>query len=127
MKQYHRGDALVRDFDGLVHPSQVFQHPSEVVGDPDLSSLWDRRTLFAGSVGKCGRTAGRQILRHLQHGWRRQDTDPEVEESSVPSWRGTTQTGMVKYVGDHLGWTNSVPLVASPDFVATELTWARAK
>jgi hypothetical protein len=50
-----------------------------------------------------------------------------VEESSLPNWRGTTQTGTMKFVtGDHLGWANSLPLVASPDFVATELIWARA-
>jgi Lipocalin-like domain len=51
-----------------------------------------------------------------------------VEESSLPNWRGTTQTGAVKFLaGDHLGWTNSVSLVASEDFVGTELIWARAK
>jgi hypothetical protein len=52
----------------------------------------------------------------------------KVEESSLPNWKGTTQTGMVKFVsGDHLGWTNSVPLVASTDFTGTELIWTRAK
>ena len=51
-----------------------------------------------------------------------------VEESSLPNWRGTTQTGTVKFVnGDHLGWTSSVPLVASEDFTGTELIWERAK
>jgi Lipocalin-like domain len=51
-----------------------------------------------------------------------------IEDSSLPNWRGTTQTGTMKFVtGDHLGWTNSVPLVGSADFVATELIWARAK
>jgi len=51
-----------------------------------------------------------------------------VEESSLPTWRGTTQTGTMKFVnGDHLGWTNSVPLVASKDFTGTELIWARVK
>jgi hypothetical protein len=52
----------------------------------------------------------------------------KVEESSLANWRGTTQTGTVKFVsGDHLGWTNSVPLVASADFSGTDLIWARAK
>jgi hypothetical protein len=52
----------------------------------------------------------------------------KVEESSLVNWRGTTQTGTVKFVsGDHLGWTNSVPLVASADFSGTDLIWARAK
>src|SRR5438105_2002776 len=51
-----------------------------------------------------------------------------VEESSLPNWRGTIQTGTIKFLAsDHLGWTNSVPLVASEDFVGTELIWARAK
>ena len=52
----------------------------------------------------------------------------KVEESSVPNWKGTTQTGAVKFVSsDHLGWTTSDPLVASSDFSGTELIWARAK
>ena len=52
----------------------------------------------------------------------------KVEESSVPNWKGTTQTGAVKFVAsDHLGWTTSAPLVASSDFSGTELIWARAK
>ena len=51
-----------------------------------------------------------------------------VEETSLPNWRGTTQTGTIKFLAsDHLGWTNSVPLVSSEDFVGTELIWARAK
>ena len=51
-----------------------------------------------------------------------------VEESSLPNWRGTTQSRTIKYLtGDHLGWANSVPLVASAEFVATELSWARAR
>jgi Lipocalin-like domain len=52
----------------------------------------------------------------------------KVEESSVPNWKGTTQTGAVKFVSsDHLGWTTSAPLVASSDFSGTELIWARTK
>jgi hypothetical protein len=52
----------------------------------------------------------------------------KIEESSLADWRGTTQTGAVKFVsGDHLGWTNSVPLVASTEFSGTELIWARTK
>jgi hypothetical protein len=51
-----------------------------------------------------------------------------VEDSSLANWRGTTQTGIMKFVSsDHLGWTTSVPLVASADFGGTELIWARAK
>jgi Lipocalin-like domain len=52
----------------------------------------------------------------------------KVEDSSLANWRGTTQTGTVKFISaDHLGWTNSVPLVASADFSGTDLIWARAK
>jgi hypothetical protein len=52
----------------------------------------------------------------------------KVEESSLANWRGTTQMGTVKFIsGDHLGWTNSVPLTPSVDFSGTDLIWARAK
>jgi hypothetical protein len=51
-----------------------------------------------------------------------------IEESSLPNWRGTTQTGKVKFLNEqHLGWTTSVPLVASADFLGSDLVWARAK
>ncbi len=51
-----------------------------------------------------------------------------VEDSSLPNWRGTTQTGTIKFVNaDHLGWTSPVPFAASADFTGSELIWARAK
>ena len=37
---------LAHDFDGLVHPSQVFEHPREVLSDPDLS-LNEKRAILA--------------------------------------------------------------------------------
>jgi hypothetical protein len=37
---------LVQDFDELAHPSQVFDHPREVVSDPDLS-LNEKRAILA--------------------------------------------------------------------------------
>jgi hypothetical protein len=37
---------LAHDFDGLVHPSQVFEHPRDVVNDPDLS-LNEKRAILA--------------------------------------------------------------------------------
>jgi len=37
---------LAHDFDGLVHPSQVFEHPNDVVSDPDLS-LNEKRAILA--------------------------------------------------------------------------------
>src|SRR5689334_23189342 len=37
---------LVHDFDGLVHPSQVFERPGDVLSDPDLS-LNEKRAILA--------------------------------------------------------------------------------
>jgi hypothetical protein len=37
---------LAHDFDGLVHPSQVFGHPRDVLSDPDLS-LNEKRAILA--------------------------------------------------------------------------------
>ena len=39
-------DDLIRDFDELAHPSQVFGHPKAVVSDPDLS-LNEKRAILA--------------------------------------------------------------------------------
>jgi hypothetical protein len=41
-----RDHDLARDLDGLVHPSQVFDHPSDVLSDPDLS-LSEKRAILA--------------------------------------------------------------------------------
>jgi hypothetical protein len=52
----------------------------------------------------------------------------KIEESSLPNWRGTTQSATIEFVnGDYLGWTTSVPFVASADFKGAEMIWARAK
>ena len=37
---------LAHDFDGLVRPSQVFEHPKDVLSDPDLS-LNEKRAILA--------------------------------------------------------------------------------
>jgi len=37
---------LANDFDGLDHPSQCFEHPGDVVSDPDLS-LNEKRAILA--------------------------------------------------------------------------------
>jgi hypothetical protein len=51
-----------------------------------------------------------------------------VEQSSLPNWRGTTQSGTVEFVNaDNLGWTTSVPFAASAEFTGAELIWSRAK
>jgi Lipocalin-like domain len=50
-----------------------------------------------------------------------------VDQSSAASWRGTTQTGKLKFLtNDYLGWTQSTPLAASSDFTGAELIWRRA-
>jgi hypothetical protein len=41
-----RDHDLIRDFDELAHPSQVFDHPEDVVSDPDLS-LNEKRAILA--------------------------------------------------------------------------------
>jgi hypothetical protein len=51
-----------------------------------------------------------------------------VEQSSLASWRGSTQSGTVEFVNaDNLGWTTSVPFAASAEFTGAELIWSRAK
>jgi hypothetical protein len=37
---------LAHDFDGLVRPSQLFEHPKDIVSDPDLS-LNEKRAILA--------------------------------------------------------------------------------
>jgi hypothetical protein len=37
---------LAHDFEGLVHPSQCYEHPRDVVSDPDLS-LNEKRAILA--------------------------------------------------------------------------------
>jgi len=52
----------------------------------------------------------------------------KVEASSIPNWKGTTQTGTVNFISnDHLGWTTSAPLSASGDFTGTKLILERSK
>jgi hypothetical protein len=46
MKKFDGNHNLTHDFDGLVHPSQVFEHPTDVVNDPDLS-LNEKRAILA--------------------------------------------------------------------------------
>ena len=41
-----RDHDLTWDLDGLVHPSQVFDHPKDVLSDPDLS-LNEKRAILA--------------------------------------------------------------------------------
>ena len=46
MERKPNGPNLIFDVDGLVHPSQVFERPSDVVNDPDLS-LNEKRAILA--------------------------------------------------------------------------------
>ena len=41
-----RDHDVARDLNGLVHPSQVFDHPSDILSDPDLS-LNEKRAILA--------------------------------------------------------------------------------
>ena len=51
-----------------------------------------------------------------------------IEQSSLPSWGGTTQVGNIKFLmGDDFGWSNPKPLTTSSEFTGTELIWRRAK
>jgi hypothetical protein len=53
MKKHPDHHELIRDYDGLVHPSQVFNHPSDVVNDPDLSLNEKRAILSAWASDAC--------------------------------------------------------------------------
>jgi hypothetical protein len=46
MERKPTGRDLIFDADGLVHPSQVFDRPEDVVNDPDLS-LNEKRAILA--------------------------------------------------------------------------------
>ena len=54
---------LARDLDGLVHPSQVFDHPSDVVSDPDLS-LNEKRAILASWASDACAVEAAPALRH---------------------------------------------------------------
>src|ERR1700704_1992326 len=46
MERKPNGYDLIFDVDGLVHPSQVFDRPADVVNDPDLT-LNEKRAILA--------------------------------------------------------------------------------
>src|SRR5690242_10722459 len=61
---------LTWDFDRLVHPSQVFEHPRDVVSDPDLTLNEKRAILASWASDACAieaapelRAAGANIVR----------------------------------------------------------------
>ena len=49
----HDHHELARDYEGLVHPSQVFDHPLDVTKDPDLSLNEKRAILAAWASDAC--------------------------------------------------------------------------
>ena len=53
MKKRSDDHELTRDYNGLVHPSQVFGHPSHIVNDPDLSLNEKRAILAAWASDAC--------------------------------------------------------------------------
>jgi hypothetical protein len=54
---------LARDLDGLVHPSQVFDHPSDVLSDPDLSLNKKRAILASWASDACAIEASPALRR----------------------------------------------------------------
>ena len=65
-----RDHDLMRDFDELTHPSQVFDHPQDVVSDPDLSLNQKRAILASWASDACAieaapvlrQTPGRRVV-----------------------------------------------------------------
>jgi hypothetical protein len=53
MTKYDDEHGLTRDYDALVHPSQVFDRPADVVNDPDLSLNEKRAILAAWASDAC--------------------------------------------------------------------------
>src|SRR4051794_3754384 len=51
MKSDHHD--LAHDFEGLVHPSQCFEYPGDVVSDPDLSPNQKRAILASWASDAC--------------------------------------------------------------------------
>jgi hypothetical protein len=57
-----------RDLDGLVHPSQVFDHPSDVLNDPDLSLNEKRAILASWASDACAIEASPALRRNPKGG-----------------------------------------------------------
>ena len=58
---------LAHDFDGLVRPSQVFEHPKDVVSDPDLS-LNEKRAILASWASDACAVEAAPALRKMPSG-----------------------------------------------------------
>src|SRR5690242_2882225 len=53
------------DLDELLHPAQAFGHPSEVVGDPDLTVAEKRAILASWASDACAVEAAPALRRHV--------------------------------------------------------------
>jgi hypothetical protein len=59
---------LTWDLDGLVHPSQVFDHPRDVLSDPDLSLNEKRAILASWASDACAIEASPALRRNSKGG-----------------------------------------------------------
>jgi hypothetical protein len=62
-----RDHDLTWDLDGLVHPSQVFDHPRDVLSDPDLS-LNEKRAILASWASDACAIEASPALRRTPNG-----------------------------------------------------------
>jgi hypothetical protein len=60
-------DDRALDLDTLLHPSQLFEHPSDVVNDPDLS-LNEKRAILASWASDACAVEAAPALRKNPHG-----------------------------------------------------------
>jgi hypothetical protein len=59
---------LTWDLDGLVHPAQVFDHPRDVLSDPDLSLNEKRAILASWASDACAIEASPALRRNPKGG-----------------------------------------------------------
>jgi hypothetical protein len=63
-----RDHDLTWDLDGLVHPAQVFDHPRDVLSDPDLSLNEKRAILASWASDACAIEASPALRRNPKGG-----------------------------------------------------------
>jgi hypothetical protein len=83
------------DLDALLHPAQAFEHPQDVVSDPDLT-LNEKRALLASWASDACAVEARPLLRHAPGGRRDvsvadilealRSLDREANEAGGTSW-----------------------------------------
>src|SRR5213079_2585777 len=67
MERKPQGQELLLDVERLMHPSQVFEHPSEVANDPDLS-LNEKRAILASWASDACAVEAAPALRRVPTG-----------------------------------------------------------